>query len=59
MDPHRHGSSTGAVAPVDADEARAAASDRDVSVVEFFEVAEEVWTIVIADGHVDVHPTRR
>lgn len=54
-----HGSSASTMAPVDADEARAAASDRDVTVVEFFEVGEAVWTIVVAHGVVSAQPTGR
>lgn len=54
-----HGSTASTMAPVDADEARAAASDRDVTVVEFFEVGEDVWTIVLAHGEVTAHPTAR
>ena len=53
------GSTAGALAPVEAEEARAAASDRDVTVVEFFEVGEDVWTIVLSDHGITVHPTGR
>ena len=54
-----HGSTAGTVAPVDADEARAAASERGVTVVEFFEVDEVVWTIVLSDRGITVHPSGR
>ena len=45
--PSPTGSATG---PVDADEARAAAADRSTTVVEFFEVGDRLWTVVLADG---------
>ena len=54
-----HGSMVTTMAPVDADEARAAASDRGVTVVEFFEVEDTMWTIVLTGGQVVVHPTGR
>lgn len=54
-----HGTTANTMAPVDADEARAAASDRDVTVVEFFELGEDVWTILLADGRLSVHRTGR
>jgi tetratricopeptide (TPR) repeat protein len=48
------GTSAGAVPPVDADEARAATADRDATVVEFFETGDELWTIVLDGGTLDV-----
>ncbi len=51
------GSSAGTLPPVDADEARAAASDRDATVVEFFETGDELWTIVLDDGALAVSRT--
>ena len=48
------GSSAGAQAPVDADEARATASDRDTTVVEFFESGNNLWAIVLADCQLEV-----
>ena len=51
------GSSAGTLPPVDADEARAAASDRDATVVEFFETGDELWTIVLDDGSLAVSRT--
>ena len=47
------GAQSAAVAAVDADEARPATSDRDATVVEFFETGDELWTIVL-DGGTDV-----
>jgi tetratricopeptide (TPR) repeat protein len=41
-----------AMAAVDADEARAAASQRDVTVVEFFELDGRLWTIEVSQGRV-------
>ena len=51
------GTSAGALPPVDADEARAATSDRDATVVEFFETGDELWTIVLDDGTLEVSRT--
>lgn len=48
------GTTTGTLPPVDADEARAATSDREATVVEFFETGDELWTIVLDDGNLDV-----
>ena len=54
-----HGSTAGTMSPVDAEEARAAASDRDIIVVEFFEMADDVWVIEFAGDHVTAHPACR
>jgi tetratricopeptide (TPR) repeat protein len=51
------GRSAGVLPPVDADEARAATSDRDATVVEFFETGDELWSIVLDDGHLEVART--
>jgi hypothetical protein len=40
--------------PVDSDEARGAAADRGATIVEFFEHAGYLWTIVLEDGRLDV-----
>ena len=42
--------SAGTLPPVDADEARAATVDREATVVEFFETADELWRIVLDGG---------
>ena len=47
----------GATGPVDADEARATAADRSTTVVEFFEVGDRLWTVVLADGEILARPT--
>ena len=49
--------SAGTLAPVDADEARAATSDRDATVVEFFEAGDDLWTVVLDDGDLEVSRT--
>ena len=51
------GTSAGALPPVDADEARAATSDRSATVVEFFETGDELWTMVLDDGNLEVART--
>ncbi len=51
------GTSAGALRPVDADEARATTADRDATVVEFFETGDELWTIVLDDGTLEVSRT--
>ncbi|MFL6152334.1 MAG: CHAT domain-containing protein [Ornithinibacter sp.] len=51
------GTSAGALPPVDADEARAAASDRGATIVEFFEAGDALWTIVLHDGTLEVGQT--
>ncbi len=48
------GTSAGTLAPVDADEARAATTDREATIVEFFEAGDELWTIVLDDGNLEV-----
>ncbi|HYN68351.1 MAG TPA: CHAT domain-containing protein [Ornithinibacter sp.] len=53
------GTSEGTLPPVDADEARAASSDRAATVVEFFEADGELWTIVLDDGNLEVVRTGR
>jgi tetratricopeptide (TPR) repeat protein len=49
--------SAGTLPPVDADEARAATLDREATVVEFFEADDELWTIVLDDGNLEVART--
>lgn len=51
------GTSAGSLPPVDADEARAATTDREATVVEFFEAGDELWTIVLDDGNLEVSRT--
>jgi tetratricopeptide (TPR) repeat protein len=51
------GTSAGTLPPVDADEARAATADREATVVEFFEADDELWTIVLDDGNLEVART--
>jgi len=48
------GSAVTTAPPVDSDEARGAAADRGATIVEFFEHAGYLWTIVLEDGRLDV-----
>ena len=51
------GTSAGTLPPVDADEARAATAERDATVVEFFETDDDLWTMVLDGGTLDVSRT--
>ncbi len=53
------GSRRTTVAAIDAAELRAVTRDRNVTVVEFFEVGEDLWTIVAADGALNGRPIAR
>ncbi|GAA4410690.1 CHAT domain-containing protein [Fodinibacter luteus] len=51
------GARAATVAAVGADEARATASERDVTVVEFFELDDHLWTIEVSAGALSVRRT--